>query len=1183
MTEIEKIGRLYMLGPVQIERADGSPLHGFESRKAVALLCYLAVQPQPASRTHLADLFWGEKSEERGRGNLSRVLHNISSILPNCLQTDRHLVQLRRPSVLWIDTEVFHDLARSPEVEDLAVAATLYQGDLMADFYLDDSPQFETWLVAERESWHLEFRQVLQKLVNHYLQDRDYRQGLNYARQLLTLDPWREEVHRQVMQLLAVTGQRSAALTQYETCRRILAEELAVEPALETMTLYEQIRDGQVRLESSPYPPLSETLSSAPTIGVSSLLPALFPAPSVSAVDTPFVARQQELEQLNNFLDLALTGAGSVAFVLGEAGSGKTALVQEFARRAQMQHPELIVAGGNCNAYGGIGDPYLPFREILDLLTGDVETKWGGGIFNQDYIQRLWRLIPFVIHTLVTTGSDLIDMFTFDANLVARVAATAPNGAPWLTQLKTLVAEKKEAKGPASYKQRDLFHQYTKLLQTLAKKVPLLVVIDDLQWADVGSISLLFHLGRRLTGSRILIVGIYRESDVAVGRDGQRHPLSAVLNEFRRRFGLTQLALGEVEPKDFTEALLDTKPNRLGVAFREALHRHTKGNALFTLEVLGEMERRGDLIQDESGCWREGPHLDWTMLPVRIEGVIGERLSRLPDELYETLKIASIEGESFKAEVVAQVQAVDERVMIRRLSHSVDQQHHLVLAQGRQWLSAAGPRLSFYRFRHSLFQQYLYNCLDEVERAFLHEVIGGILEQVYADQTEDVAAQLALHFEAAGLPDKAISYLLLAGSRSMKSAAYDEAVVNYRQGLRLLETATDVAEPAHQKLKLYLALGQPLVMTQGYAAPEVEQVYLEAQRLLPEIDDLGLMIPVIRGLWNCYLVRAEHHRAEEWSSRLFDLAEQSRDPIVCIEAHWIKSETMFALGQFDEARRHQQEAIDRYDYDLYQAYPYRAVQDPGLSCRHFHAATLWLLGYPDQAIAQIQAALTQAQALRSDFGLSGALYFKALLHQFQQEPAAAEAESKAALTLARQKGFSLLKACTTIVYGWALAKQDQVESGLILIRQGLAILRETQALVWFPYFLTLLAEAYAHAGQTADALAVLDEALDIVAQSGDRWWAAELYRLKGDVLSRSNAPAEIVEAHFQQAIALARRQNAKSLELRAVTSLAQLWQQQGQTAAASRQLAEIYGWFSEGATTADHRAAQTLLAELMAV
>ncbi|MCB9076807.1 MAG: AAA family ATPase [Anaerolineaceae bacterium] len=1183
MTEIDKIAHLYVLGPVQIERDDGSPLQGFESRKAVALLCYLAVQSQPVSRTHLADLFWGEKSEERGRGNLSRVLHNISSILPDCLQIDRHLIQFRRPTVLWLDADVFHDLARSAEVEDLAIAATLYRGDLMADFYLDDSPQFETWLVAERESWHLEFRQVLQKLVNYYWQNNDFRQGLNYARQLLALDPWREEVHRQVMQLLAVTGQRSAALTQYETCRRILAEELAIEPALETMTLYEQIRAGELSPMSNDVAFYPGSPTSIPTFTATSPLPALFSTQPVLAAHTPFVARQQELDQLNNFLDLALTGAGSVAFVMGEAGSGKTALLQEFARRAQAQHPELIIAGGNCNAYGGVGDPYLPFREILDWLTGDVETKWGDGIFNHDYLQRLWQLIPFVVHTLVNTGSDLIDIFTFDANLVARVAATAPTGAPWLTQLKALVAEKKEAKGPASYKQRDLFNQYTKLLQTLAKRVPLLIVIDDLQWADVGSISLLFHLGRRLTGSRILIVGIYRESDVAVGRDGQRHPLSAVLNEFRRRFGSAQLALGEVEPKDFTEALLDTQPNRLDAAFREALHRHTKGNALFTLEMLGEMERRGALIRDEAGCWLAGPQLDWTTLPVRIEGVIGERLSRLPVELYETLKIASVEGENFKAEVVAQVQAVDERVMIRRLSHSLDQQHHLVLAQGRQWLGAAGPRLSFYRFRHSLFQHYLYNSLDDVERAFLHEVIGGILEQLYAGQTEDVAAQLALHFEAAGLPDQAINYFLLAGQRSMKAAAYDEAIVNYRKGLRLLETAAGVDEPAQKNLKLYLALGQPLVMTQGYAAPEVEQIYLEAQRLLPEIDELGLMIPVIRGLWNCYLVRAEHHRAEEWSSRLFDLAEQSHDPIACIEAHWIKSETMFALGQFDQARQHQQEAIARYDYDLYEAYPYRAVQDPGLSCRHFHAATLWLLGYPDQAMAQIEAALTQARTLRSDFGLSGALYFKALLHQFQQEPVAAEMESRSALTLARQKGFSLLKACTTIVYGWALAKQDQVESGLILIRQGLAILRETRALVWFPYFLTLLAEAYAHAGQTTDALAVLDEALDIVAQSGDRWWAAELYRLKGDVLSRSNAPAEAVEAHFQQAITLARQQNAKSLELRAVTSLAQLWQRQGQTIAAGRQLAEIYNWFSEGRTTADHQAAQTLLAGLMAV
>jgi DNA-binding SARP family transcriptional activator len=650
------IVRLQLLGPFQAER-DRAALRGFESRKAMALLCYLAVQVHPISRSYLANLFWGDKPEGRGRGNLSRVLHNLSTLLPGCLQADRHTVQFRRRPKFWLDVDAFDELAGSSAVDSLAKAFELYRGDFLAGFHLDDCPEFETWLVVERERWHQRAAQVLQKLLDHYSRGGEYERGLGFAARLLELDPWREEAHRQMMFLLAQSGQRSAALAQFETCRHILAEELGVEPATETTALYQRIRDDD--LSKNVVGPLDYTqhsqgsgdqiLSPAPphlrTPAPPAFLAAASPQPGLTA---PFVARQQELAGLEAFLELALAGQGRVAFVVGEAGRGKTALIEEFSRRAQDRYADLIVAGGNCNAYTGIGDPYLPFREILSLLSGDFEARWLAGIISPEHARRLWSLMSRTVQALVEVGPDLIDIFIPGLALVSRAAAAEPGDAAWLAQLKRLVVRDPAGQSPVNLQQRVLFEQYARVLQVLARKQPLLLVLDDLQWADAGSTSLLFHLGRQLKGSRILIAGLYRPAEVS-GREGERHPLEGVVHEFQRHFGDIQIDLGQAVGKLFVEAFLDTEPNRLGPEFREVLYRHTRGHALFTIEMVRGMQERGDLIQDEAGRWVEGQNVDWQRLPARVEGVIGERLGRLPATLQEVLKVASVDGEHFTA------------------------------------------------------------------------------------------------------------------------------------------------------------------------------------------------------------------------------------------------------------------------------------------------------------------------------------------------------------------------------------------------------------------------------------------------------------------------------------------------------------------------------------------------------
>jgi adenylate cyclase len=369
----------------------------------------------------------------------------------------------------------------------------------------------------------------------------------------------------------------------------------------------------------------------------------------------------------------------------------------------------------------------------------------------------------------------------------------------------------------------------------------LVLVVDDLQWADLGSISLLFHLGRQLAGSRILIVGAYRPEEVALGRpvspllaggiEGgrERHPLEPVVNEFQRDFGHIMVDLGQAESRDFVEAFLDSEPNRLGVAFREMLYQQTHGHPLFTIELLRGLQERGDLIQDPEGHWVEGPALDWETLPARVEAVIAERMGRLAEPLQAALRVASVEGEVFTAEVVARVRAADEGEVVGRLSGELDRRHRLVRAQAIERLGSR--RVSRYRFRNYLFQKYLYDSLDEVERAYLHEDVGNVLEELYGDQASEIAAiaaiapQLAWHFQEAGMAEKAIHYLHQAGEKAVQLSAYQEGIAHLTRGLELLMALPDSGgkehrlERAQQELALQLALGMAWIGAKGFPAP----------------------------------------------------------------------------------------------------------------------------------------------------------------------------------------------------------------------------------------------------------------------------------------------------------------------------------------------------------------------------
>jgi len=501
-----------------------------------------------------------------------------------------------------------------------------------------------------------------------------------------------------------------------------------------------------------------------------------------------FIAREQQLRQLSECLAMAVAGQGRVCFVSGEAGSGKTTLVNEFTRRAQKENETLAVAVGLCDAQTGVGDAYLPFREVLGQLTGDVEGKLAQGAITQENAGRLRNMLVLAGQAIVDVGPDLIGVFVPGVGLATKLGAFVAEKVGWLDKLEKLVNKPKAKPGESGIQESHIFEQYANVLCRIAEKNPLLIILDDLHWGDAASINLLFHLGRRIGQHRILILGTYRSAEVAIGRGGERHPMEKVLAEFKRYFGDITIDLDkavEEEGRHFVQAFLESEANHLKDAFITNLYHHTGGHPLFTVELLRNMQERGDLIKDNDGRWIESQSLNWEDLPTRIEGVIEERIGRLEEALKQLLTIGSVQGEDFTAEVVARVQQAEAGGLIRKLSSELERQHRLVHSEGIRRLDPGGQRLSLFRFQHNLFRTYLYNELSEAERAYLHEDVGSALEALYAEQTDEIAVQLALHFEKAGVDEKARHYLQKAGEQAAARYANEEAIAYFTRALEM--------------------------------------------------------------------------------------------------------------------------------------------------------------------------------------------------------------------------------------------------------------------------------------------------------------------------------------------------------------------------------------------------------------
>jgi predicted ATPase len=555
------------------------------------------------------------------------------------------------------------------------------------------------------------------------------------------------------------------------------------------------------------------------------------------------------------------------------------------------------------------------------------------------------------------------------------------------------------------------------------------------------------------------------------------------------------------------------------------------------------------------------------------------RIESLKPEARRVLEVASVVGEVFTAAAVsAGGQGTVEQ--IEEVCEGLTSPHHFLTDIGlTTWPD--GTSTGSYRFQHALYQWVLYEGLGTARRVQLHQRIGAGLEVGYGVRVGEIAAQLAVHIERGGDVRRAVHAWLRAGQQAVRRNAYHEAIAAFRRGLALLATQPHSSEYAQQEITLQLTVGEVLMAVKGMATPEAAEAYARAHTLCQQFAEPPELGRVLYGFYRSHVGQGRVRAAVEVSQQLLALAQRQPAMDSLPEGHLTMGGAAFFGGDFVTARTHLEQARSLADSLLVPMPPLRSGFVAGVEPLVWLELALWALGYADQAQQRSQEALALAQQVEHPPSQWVAACFAGMLSHCRRDVAGTRAYAEAAMALAAAQGFAHRVELSRILWGWALVLQGDAAADVEHIRQGEAGSRGLGPEVAHPYWLSLLAEGYGRVGQPEAGLAVLEEALTVMATTEARWWEAELYRLQGDLLLHLPSPdVSQAEVCFDRALEVARRQQAKALELRAAMSLSRLWQQQARRTEARQLLSDIYHWFTEGFDTPDLRSVKALWEEL---
>ena len=838
---------------------------------------------------------------------------------------------------------------------------------------------------------------------------------------------------------------------------------------------------------------------------------------------TSLVGREEEAELLRRRWSRAKTGEGQVVLLSGEPGIGKSrltaALLQSVAKEPHTRLRYFCSSQHVDSAFY----PVIGQMERAAEMAHDDTPK-----------MRLDKLDAMLAQTSTSIEN---------AALFAEMLSLPNDG-----RYPTLDLE------PHQRRRRTL-EALSLQMETLARSNPLLVIFEDAHWADPTTLEAIDRVVDRIQVLRVLLVVTFRP-EFAAPWIGRPH--------------VTALTINRLAGRD-VDAIIDrvAGDKLLPANIRQDIIERTDGIPLFVEEMTKAVLEAGtESAAAQTVAAVPSPAL---VVPASLHASLMARLDRLGDAK-EVAQIGAAIGREFSHDLLASVTRKPEAELGSALGR--------LIAAGLLFRQGTPPHAT-YLFKHALVQDAAYSTLLREPRRALHASIAEVIESRFKEIVERQPELLAHHFTAAGLTGPAVLYWRQAGQHASNRSAFVEATRHFNAGIELLKTLPETPERAEQELALYTGLGAALIVTRGHGTVEVEQAYLKAHALCLQLGKTAELFPVLLGLWRCYIAQSQLHKSRELGEHLLRLSNVGDDPARPVVAHYALGNSSLLLAELPAARQHFEDGIVHYGPEQRRLHVFRDAQDPGVGCRSYSALCLWLMGFPDQAQARAYEALTLARELKQPYSEAYALCCCAFVSQFRRDAGQTRDQAEAAMALATEHGFAPWVAVATGFLGWALGEQGESEKGLAILQRGVAALQAMRAGIWFPFRCTMLAEVLDLAGKTKGALQSLAEARTTMDQTQERWWEAEVYRLQGELLWRhAMVPLSEVESLLRRAVDTARRQGARSLELRATTSLARLWRHQGKQAEAHGLLASIHGWFTEGFETPDFKDAKALLEEL---
>ena len=1015
--------RARLLGPMDL-RFGERQLAPLDSARAESLLAYLLLHRDvPRPRQRLAFLLWPDSAEGQAHTNLRKVLHNLRRALPEAdrlIEVGPRTLRWRPDAPLWLDVEQFEQAVAGGRLEE---AVQLYAGELLEGRY-------DEWLAGERERLAGLHADALERLARRQEHDQRWPEAVRCAERLVALNPLREESHRLLIELCQASGDRARAVRAYHACAATLERELRIAPSPGTRAVYESL---------IAVPPASIMAPEGASVSLAAKTGSGTKAPSMA----PFVGRGDEQAQLAAVWGAAASGHAQLVLLTGEAGVGKTRLVDEL--RA---HTGAVT--GEARAYPAEGP-----------LAYGLAAAW---LRSQPVSARLSRL---------------------ERPQLTELARLLPELAGHVTPPEPL---------PEAELRYRLFGAIARAV--LAAGTPLLLIADDVQWADPQSLGLIHYLMRVSPSARLLVAATARREEL-----DEDHPLTGLTTALQALGRFTEIELDRLG-REQTALLAERVTGApLDAAGLERLYQDSEGNPLFVVEALQP---------------------DAPAAAPKVQAVIAGRLARLSRPAAELAGLAATMGRAFTVDLLAAVTELDEQAFIGALDE----------LWRRGIVRAHGP--NSYDFGHGRIRDAAYAALGPPRQRQAHLAAARALER----SENTAAAAIALHYENADATAEAARWHERAAEAAQWLHAHADAVRALERALALSEDQPPGPGTARLQLRLLTALPAPLVALEGYASERMTRVHARALQLAGQLGSEPEP-PLMWSLAMAALTRGEWEPAREFGERLRARAERDDDQVLWVESEYLQGIAAYWPGRLTEARGHFEAAMERFRPERRRAHVLRYGQDPELLVRLRLAHTLWLLGHPEEADRQRDLALQAAGESSHAYSRAVTWVWAAIVAIDRGEIAEFRRYARALAADPADEGPAQVLLATELFAGYLAVLDGRTGEGITRVLTVRARLAGGQAPApGLPGVATrLLLKGYALAGQPEAGLALASEALGM--GRGAELWEAEIRRLRATFLAALGAPAGEVEAELERALAVARRQKARAFEERLRGTLAE--------------------------------------------